>query len=416
MRARGSVRPHICIGLLAAASASVWGLDASEIKPRPGLILTSTVFSNVHGGGQSFGYLDTEDHFKLLGVDPDGLHYEIRMSAPGNAQLNAIAEKLHWPRHVRHEDLEESARMTLLYASTDPENYAGQTFAETSRKTLNALKAGSEVAFVFGAYSALKSEHDPLAMLTQSGVSSNAAAAHAVPASTGAPLLPDPGMLMGMALGSARHYYRGTLHRVEPQDVPVAVLVNGVRVSLPAVHATGTFTFGQEDSIKIEVWWLDNPDWPVTLHWTAANGSDVVTRIDWQTGDEALAAQLQGQLQSKSCRAELHGVYFNSGSAVLLDESAPMLKQIAALINRSTDPHLTIEGHTDNIGSAQYNQTLSEQRAEAVRTALVEHYGVAAHRLSAKGFGLTRPIESNATVEGRARNRRVELARACAQQ
>jgi OOP family OmpA-OmpF porin len=91
-----------------------------------------------------------------------------------------------------------------------------------------------------------------------------------------------------------------------------------------------------------------------------------------------------------------------------------MLKKVAALINASGDATLTIEGHTDNIGSAEYNQTLSEQRAGAVREALVARYAVPPTHLSAKGYGLTRPVETNDTYEGRAHNRRVELSRACA--
>jgi OOP family OmpA-OmpF porin len=63
--------------------------------------------------------------------------------------------------------------------------------------------------------------------------------------------------------------------------------------------------------------------------------------------------------------------------------------------------------------AADYNQKLSEQRAEAVRQALVARFGIAASRLTAQGFGLTRPVESNAAFEGRARNRRVEVARPC---
>jgi outer membrane protein OmpA-like peptidoglycan-associated protein len=120
-------------------------------------------------------------------------------------------------------------------------------------------------------------------------------------------------------------------------------------------------------------------------------------------------------LASKSCRVELHGIYFDSGSAVLLEESEPMLKQVAQLVKSSPEATLTIEGHTDNIGSADYNQKLSEQRAAAVRDALVARYAIPANRLTAKGFGLTRPVDSNATIVGRAHNRRVELARPCAE-
>ena len=122
---------------------------------------------------------------------------------------------------------------------------------------------------------------------------------------------------------------------------------------------------------------------------------------------------MASQLASKSCHVELHGIYFNSGSAVLLEESEPMLKQVAGVVKASPEATLTIEGHTDNLGSGEYNQKLSEQRAAAVRDALVNRYGIAPGRLSAKGYGLTRPVETNATFEGRARNRRVELARPC---
>lgn len=125
---------------------------------------------------------------------------------------------------------------------------------------------------------------------------------------------------------------------------------------------------------------------------------------------------MAAQLASKSCRVELHGIYFNSGSAVLLDESEPMLKQVSSIVKTSPAEMLTIEGHTDNIGSADYNQKLSEARAAAVRDALVNRYGVPPARLTSKGYGLTRPVETNATVEGRARNRRVELTRHCAAQ
>ncbi len=405
--------------LALCAAAPSLALDATDVRPRPGLVITSTVFASVVSSGGAFGYMDTEDHFSLQSVGPDGLGYQIRMSAPGNQQVEDVARRFKWPRHVRHEDLEESSRMTLLYSSNDPESYGGQTFAETSRKVLAALKTGGETPFVFGPYAVSKGDAGPLGAVAQAAgkAQANSKPAPAAAGAGGAPLIPNLGQMFDMLFGSARHYYRGTLRRVEPTDVPVAVLVNGARVSLPAVHAAGTFTFGANESEKAEVWWLDNPDWPLTLHWAFGPANSVVTRIDWPTegagGAKAGGAGMGAQLASKTCRVELHGIYFNSGSAVLLEESEPMLKQVADVVRASPEAQLTIEGHTDNIGSAEYNQKLSEQRAAAVREALVTRYGVAAARLSAKGYGLTRPVETNATVEGRARNRRVELARPC---
>ena len=75
---------------------------------------------------------------------------------------------------------------------------------------------------------------------------------------------------------------------------------------------------------------------------------------------------------------------------------------------------VTVEGHTDSLGGAAPNLELSTRRsAVAVRDALVDKGGVSAVQLTTQGFGLTRPVESNDTPEGRARNRRVELSRQC---
>ena len=98
----------------------------------------------------------------------------------------------------------------------------------------------------------------------------------------------------------------------------------------------------------------------------------------------------------------------------MLDVSLPALQRFAALLAQHPDWDLTIEGHTDNIGSAEYNLDLSTRRAQAVRQVLVGRFRVPAARLAAKGYGLTRPVESNATDQGRAHNRRVEVSRRCA--
>src|SRR5579871_6871629 len=236
----------------------VRALEATDIKQRPGLVLTTTTFANVIVSGSALGNMDTEDHFSLTKVSDEGLTYLLRMSVNGDAKAEELSRRLRWPRAVRREDLEQSSRMTLLYSSNDPESYGGQTFAETSRKVLAALKSGTDVPFVFGPYAGVGGG---------AGGAADTAAKAAAATSGGEPAVADAGKLFNMLLGSARHYYRGTLHRVEATDVPVSVLVNGKRVDLPAVHAAGTFTFGQDAPEKAEIWWLDNPDWPLTLHW-----------------------------------------------------------------------------------------------------------------------------------------------------
>jgi OOP family OmpA-OmpF porin len=110
-------------------------------------------------------------------------------------------------------------------------------------------------------------------------------------------------------------------------------------------------------------------------------------------------------------RVATQGIYFDTGSDRLRAESAPTLKEIAAMLNEHGDLALTIEGHTDNVGNAESNQALSEKRAAAVKAALVADYGVDAARLETAGFGATKPVGANDTPEGRQTNRRVELVK-----
>lgn len=110
-------------------------------------------------------------------------------------------------------------------------------------------------------------------------------------------------------------------------------------------------------------------------------------------------------------RVATQGIYFDTGSDRIRPESTPTLKEIGAMLTEHPELKLAIEGHTDNVGSAAANQTLSEQRAAAVVAYLVGAHGVDASRLSSKGFGATKPAASNDTPGGRQSNRRVELVK-----
>ena len=88
----------------------------------------------------------------------------------------------------------------------------------------------------------------------------------------------------------------------------------------------------------------------------------------------------------------------------------PMLDQMLDLMQRNADLKVEIQGHTDNVGKPDANMRLSEERARAVMKALVDR-GVAADRMTAKGYGDTQPVADNSTDEGRAKNRRVELVK-----
>lgn len=99
---------------------------------------------------------------------------------------------------------------------------------------------------------------------------------------------------------------------------------------------------------------------------------------------------------------------FDSGKSTLYPGAEDKLREVAAVLNRYPRTSIEIVGHTDTRGGEVSNQSLSERRAAAVREVLVRD-GVDPQRMSARGVGETRPIATNDTPEGRAKNRRVEL-------
>jgi outer membrane protein OmpA-like peptidoglycan-associated protein len=105
------------------------------------------------------------------------------------------------------------------------------------------------------------------------------------------------------------------------------------------------------------------------------------------------------------------GILFATGRAELQPESRPVLKEIAATLKEHADLRILIEGHTDNVGVAAANLTLSDARAAAVKAALVSEFGADPARITTKGLGDTKPSVPNATAEGRAQNRRVEVVK-----
>lgn len=126
---------------------------------------------------------------------------------------------------------------------------------------------------------------------------------------------------------------------------------------------------------------------------------------------ESLRLQLQTMTATSEARGQvmtLSGDAFASGQFRLRPEARANLQRVVEFVDRFPDKNVLIEGHTDNQGSSNLNQVLSQQRAERVRDALVQE-GVASERLTAVGLGMGRPIADNNTAEGRARNRRVEI-------
>jgi outer membrane protein OmpA-like peptidoglycan-associated protein len=357
------------VSLVAAVSMAT-AAGAPPVYQAPGLAVGSVI----HDG------LDYESLSVVKTRNADGMRTVIHWTVPDpdapGGRKESSANLM-----TRAADLESARRLILVHVPGDPDTFPGALTQGISRTVYAELKSKGEAAIVLGA-----------ARRSNGG------------------LLAD--------LFAGRKYYRGTLKRVENSPVPFPVLLDGRRTNLPALHAKGDVAVGT-DAGTAEFWFLDDADRPLTLKWIVLGATAQAVRIDnprtatLGSGDAGGAPSLTAGLDSSSCRAELHGVYFNTGSAELLPESAAALAEVASALNAHADWHVLVEGHTDNIGTADSNLTLSTRRAEAVRQALISGHAVVATRLDAKGFGATRPVENNATVEGRAHNRRVELSRRC---
>lgn len=131
-------------------------------------------------------------------------------------------------------------------------------------------------------------------------------------------------------------------------------------------------------------------------------GGDIAIKVS-DAGKDDLAAKLK-----KDCRATLNGVLFEFNKSTITPDSESALTRANKALLSNAALSFEVQGHTDNVGKDDYNQTLSAARAGAVMKWLTGH-GVPAARLTARGFGKTLPVASNDTPEGRARNRRVEL-------
>lgn len=144
----------------------------------------------------------------------------------------------------------------------------------------------------------------------------------------------------------------------------------------------------------------------------ATVGGLIGRQMDRQEAD--LRTQMAGtgvevQRQGDTIRLQApENITFDTNRADIKPQFQPVLSQLAQSIRQYPGTVVQVEGHTDGTGSATYNQNLSEDRADAVRSDLIQR-GVDAARLHAVGYGLTRPIADNNTLAGRAQNRRVEL-------
>jgi outer membrane protein OmpA-like peptidoglycan-associated protein len=313
-------------------------------------------------------------------------------------------------RLIRKQDLQSAHDYMQWFSPNQPEVMPGTTAISVSREVLAELKDKGETQFSFRA-GGLK------------GMAGSLLGALGQMAGGGAPGAPKEAQDLA-AMGKEEC----TLKRAGSGLASFPVLLNDQRVSLPAVHAQCSTDNGVAD-----FYFLDDLDNPLALAWKLGEAGDTLqlVKISYPLQLEAQSPrgsgspassqaapagsggggqQIEQELKQKG-QAEVYGIYFDFASDKIKPESEPVLREIADALNHNPAWKLRVEGHTDNIGGDDYNMDLSQRRAEAVKLALVSRYRIAAGRLTPQGFGATRPKESNDTLAGRARNRRVELVR-----
>jgi OmpA-OmpF porin, OOP family len=191
--------------------------------------------------------------------------------------------------------------------------------------------------------------------------------------------------------------------------------------------ACGAIPFTEAiDALPIPQMWIDGFDYRYYAGRKAEGGRETYAAVLVSKSNDDIYAQLVvavvGAMENKMVDAAamakglgekghiaLYGIYFDTDKAVIKPESRPTLDEIAKLLRGQPQLNVVIVGHTDSQGTYDYNMDLSRRRAEAVAAELAKSYKIAAPRLRTAGVGFLAPIGSNASDDGRALNRRVEL-------
>ncbi len=304
---------------------------------------------------------------------------------------NESPDKIECLRVVDLADLAKAHSYSELFCENKLEHFPQSTAISASTEMLNQLRAGQPAEFHF-------SPDNKFAAFIQLGAQVERKK------SGQATLTSHAGQQM----------YSCTLHRVGATDVAVPVLLNDQRVELPALHAMCAL----DDNEEVHVYYLDQPANPLTL---AFQLGPIDTRLQVikitvprpETANSPAASGGSPMEQALAARkaVDVYGIYFDFNSAAIKPESEAVLREIADVMRRNPGWKLSVSGHTDNIGGDPANILLSQRRAAAVKSALLTRFQIAPDRLETSGYGAASPVDTNATLEGRARNRRVELRR-----
>ncbi|MFH1824499.1 MAG: DUF4892 domain-containing protein [Candidatus Firestonebacteria bacterium] len=136
---------------------------------------------------------------------------------------------------------------------------------------------------------------------------------------------------------------------------------------------------------------------------------DVIELKSMEDNLVAVNAEFMASRLKESSHISIYGICFDSGKTEVKPESETTIKEIVKLLNNNSKLNLYVVGHTDNVGTFDFNMSLSKGRADAVVNVLTTKYNISKERLIPVGIGPVSPVTTNKTEKGKAKNRRVEL-------
>lgn len=334
---------------------------------------------------------DHETTIKVEDLSAQGIELQyIYFGPPAGGAENSAADRstvqnFVTTRTVLTQDIANAHEVQMYYSHQDPKVFPGTTSLDVSKEVFQQIKTKGETTFTYRVFQR-QSAQAALGNLLSAIAGGGDSGAKSVPSNSMRPI-------------------NCALQRAAAGDVAFPAILNDKPVELPAIFVTC-----HSDNDNLQLYVLDDENNPIVLAEESKLGEfhSQVTKISFP--EERSVNRIEQALQQNG-RAQVYGIYFDFASATIRPQSKPVLDEIAKAMQDNPGWKLSIEGHTDNIGGDASNLELSKRRVVAVMKALTEQYHVAVSRFTTAGFGASRPVETNETLEGRARNRRVELVR-----
>jgi flagellar motor protein MotB len=341
---------------------------------------------------------DYESVRHVTAISSDRVAFTITADRPGKP--GEEPKQIHASRTVLLVDLKAARKLKPRISSgwDADEIYPGTTTSQLSTAGLTELRATGHTSLTFIEDGTGGINASDVAFLEKYMVAAGAGAVSVDSAKKAG--------ARAVGMGGAAFTVAGTMTAVEPGIVPVSILVNNAVVALPARHIRGKLT-GDDGDRDAEMYVLDDPANPLLLQFRVGEDLMTVIRIDWP--DASTVTTMESALAARK-PVDLYGIYFAYNSAEIRPQSDSTLDDIATMMKRDPTWKLTVTGHTDNVGGDASNLALSQRRSASVKAALVSR-GISADRLATGGSGASAPKATNATLAGRAQNRRVELSR-----